>query len=91
MSDVRLCKKQLEIYLFIAIWKHGNHGTLFLFNTHEYQETEFKNPLDPILSFGLVKNFLKVKNCIAKKGHFHKRLSKDSYNINKLMVKNMKW
>jgi len=30
-----------------------------------------------------------VKISIIKKGHFYKGLSKDSYNRNKLMVKNM--
>jgi hypothetical protein len=27
------------------------------FNTHEFQETQIKNPFDPNLSFGLVKDF----------------------------------
>jgi hypothetical protein len=30
-----------------------------------------------------------VKFFVIKKGHFYKGLSKDSYNRNKLMVKNM--
>jgi len=47
-SNVRFCHKKLEIYLFIAIWKHGNHGILFLFNTHKCQKTQIKNPFDPI-------------------------------------------
>jgi len=41
--------------------------------------------------FWFNQRLLKVKNSIVKKGHFYKGLSKDSYNINKLMVKNMKW
>ncbi len=64
MSDVIFCHKKLEIFIFIlfyfiAIWNHGNHGTLFLFNTLECQETQIKNPFDPILSFGLIKDFWK--------------------------------
>ncbi len=43
--DVRFCHKKMEIYLFIAIWNHGNHGTLFLLSTHECQETQIKNLL----------------------------------------------
>jgi hypothetical protein len=30
-----------------------------------------------------------MKNYVIEKKHFYKRLSKDSYNRNKLMVKNM--
>jgi hypothetical protein len=30
-----------------------------------------------------------MKNSVIKKGNFYKGLSKDSYNINRLMVKNM--
>ncbi len=70
------------------MWNHGNHGTLFLFNTHECQ-AQIKNPFDPILNFGLVRDFWKWKNVI-KNRHFYKGLSKDSYNKNKLMVKSMR-
>jgi len=31
--------------------------THYFFLTHECQETQIKNPFDPILSFGLVKDF----------------------------------
>ncbi len=85
MSDVRICHKKLEIYLFFVIWNHGNHGPLFLFHTHECQETQIKNPFDLILSFGLVKDFWKWTIMSLKKDIF----AKDSYNRNKLMVK--KW
>jgi hypothetical protein len=57
--NVRFCHEKLKIYLIVAIWKYGNHGKLFLFNKHEYQETQIKNPFDPILSFDLVKDFWK--------------------------------
>ncbi len=30
-----------------------------------------------------------MKKIVIKKGHFYKGLPKDSYNMNKLMVKNM--
>jgi hypothetical protein len=41
--------QKLEIFFyFFAIWNHGNHGTLFFFNTHECKETQIKNPFDPI-------------------------------------------
>jgi len=75
----------------LAIWNYGNHGTLFLFDTHECQENKIKNPFDQILSFDLVKDFWKWKFSSLKKRHFYKGLSKDSYNISKLMVKNMRW
>jgi hypothetical protein len=55
--DVRFYHKKIAIYLFFSIWNHGNHGTLFLFNRHECQETHIENPFDPILNFGLVKDF----------------------------------
>jgi len=61
VSNVRLCHKKLKIYLFIVIWNHDNHGTLFFFNTHECQETQTKNPFDAILNVGLVKDFWKWK------------------------------
>jgi hypothetical protein len=82
--DVRLCHKKLD--LFFAIWNQGNHGTLFLFNTHKCQETQIKNPFDSILNCGLIKDFWKW-TFVIKKGHFYKGLSKDSYNRNKFMVK----
>ncbi len=46
--DVKFCHEKLEIYLVFSIRNHGNHGTLFLFNTHECQEPQIKNPFDPI-------------------------------------------
>jgi len=50
------------MYLVFAIWNHGNHDTLiFHFNTHECQKTQIKNPFDPILNFGLIKDFWKWK------------------------------
>ncbi len=88
--DVKFYHEKLDIYLVFDIWNHGNHGTLFLFNTHECQETQIKNPFDPILSFGLVKD-LKMKIFIIKKGNFYKEFSKISYNKSKLVVKNMRW
>jgi hypothetical protein len=30
---------------------------MIFLNTHECKETQIKNPFDPILGFGLVKNF----------------------------------
>jgi hypothetical protein len=45
VSNVRFCHKKLKICLFIAIWNHGNHDTLFFFNTNS-----IKNPFDPILN-----------------------------------------
>jgi len=49
-------------FIFFAIWNYHNHGTFFFFfDTHEYQETQIKNPFDPILSFGLVKDFQNEK------------------------------
>jgi hypothetical protein len=53
---------KIKDLIFFAIWNHGNHGTFFLFNRHECQETQIKNPFDPILSFCLVKKFWKWKN-----------------------------
>ncbi len=72
---------------FLGIWNHVNLGTLFLFNTHECQETQIKNPFDPILGFGLVKDFWKWIFLSLKKDIF----TKDSYNKIKLMVKKVKW
>ncbi len=70
----------------MAIWNHGNHGTLFLFNTHECQETQTKNPFDPILSFGLIKDFWKWKKKSLKKDIFTKDFQR-AHNRNKLMIK----
>ncbi len=42
------------------------------FNTHEFQETQIKNPFDPNLSFGLVKDFWKWKFLSLKKDIFTK-------------------
>ncbi len=61
---------------FGAIWNHGNHGTLFLFNTHECQETQVKNPFDSILSFGLVKDFWKWKILSLKNDIFTKDIQR---------------
>jgi len=61
----------------------------YSFLTHECQETQIKNPFDPILSFGLVKD-LKMKIFIIKKKKIYKEFSKISYNKNKLVVKNMR-
>jgi hypothetical protein len=55
--DVNFYHKKLKILFFFPISNHGNHEKLFLFNTHECQETQIKNPFDPILDFGLVNNF----------------------------------
>jgi hypothetical protein len=58
VSDVKFYHEKLLIFLiFFSIWNYGNHGTLFFFDTHDYQETQIKNPFDSILSFGLVKDF----------------------------------
>jgi hypothetical protein len=59
VSNVKCCHKKIKIYLIFSIWNHGNHGTWFLFNTYKFQETQIKNPFDPILGFGLIKNFWK--------------------------------
>jgi hypothetical protein len=48
--------KNKDFYFFIFPFEPSNHGTLFLFNTHECQETQIKNLFDSILWFGL-KNF----------------------------------
>ncbi len=55
MLQIRFCHKKLEIFFGDQL-NHGNHGTLFL-NTHECQENQIKNPFDPILNFGLIKDF----------------------------------
>jgi hypothetical protein len=55
-SNVRFCHKKIEIYLVLAIRNHGNHGTLFFFNTQECQN-QIQNLFDSILGFGLVKDF----------------------------------
>jgi hypothetical protein len=70
--DVKFCHDKLEIYLFIAIWSHGNHGTWFHFNTHESQEIQIKNPFDPILGFDLIKDVWKWKFLFFKKDIFTK-------------------
>jgi len=44
----------------------------FLFNTHECQETQIKNPFNPILNFGFVKDFKKWKNLLLKDDIFTK-------------------
>jgi hypothetical protein len=72
MLDIRFSHEKLKIYLLLAIWNHGNHEKLFLFSTHECQETRIKNPFDPILSFGLVKDFWKWKIVSLKKDIFTK-------------------
>jgi hypothetical protein len=59
VSNVKFYHKTRDC--FFSIWNHGNHGTLFLFNTHECYEIQRKKPFDPILSFGLVKDFWKWK------------------------------
>jgi hypothetical protein len=69
--DVKFYHKKSEIFFF-AIWNHGNHGTLFLFNTHECQEIQIKNSFDPIWSFGLVKDFWKWNILSFKKDIFTK-------------------
>jgi hypothetical protein len=81
---------EIFIYLF-SIWNHGNHDTLLFFNKYECQETQIKNPFDPILSFGLIKDFWKWDFMLLKKAIFTKDFQGFSYNRNKLMVKNMKW
>ncbi len=64
----------------------------FFLDTHECQETQIKNPFDPILSFGLVNDFWKWKNQLLQKEFFTKDFQRTHiYIINKLMVKNMKW
>ncbi len=77
MFDVRFChKKTRKFLMFFAIWNHGNHGTLFLFNTHECQEIKFKKLFDLILSVGLVKGFRKWKFLSLKKDIFTKDFQK---------------
>jgi len=46
LLNVILFHKRLEIYLCFSIWNHGNHCT---FLTHMNQETQIKDPFDPIL------------------------------------------
>jgi len=55
VSNVIFYHKKLNIYFFHL--NHGNHGTLFLFNTHECQEIQIIFLFDSILGFGLVKDF----------------------------------
>jgi hypothetical protein len=86
VSNVRFCHKKLKISFF-SIWNHGNHGTLFLFYTHECQETQIKNSVYPILGFVLVNDFWSKKYLSLKNDIF----TKDSYKISKLKVKNMRW
>jgi hypothetical protein len=66
----------LFIYLFITIWNHNNHDTLFLFNTYACQETQIKNLFDPIWSFGLIKDFWKWKILSLKKDIFTKNFQR---------------
>jgi hypothetical protein len=65
--DVGNYHRKLKIYLFFTIWNHGNRGTLFLFNTYECKKNSSKNPFDPILSFGLIKDFWKWNFLLLKK------------------------
>jgi hypothetical protein len=58
-------------------WNHGNHNTLLIFNTHECQETQIKNPFDPILSFGLITDFWKWKTLPLKKDIFTTNIEKN--------------
>jgi len=74
------CYKKLKKNIFFVIWNHGNCDTLFLFNTHEYQKTQIKNPFDPILCFGLIKYFWKWKFLSIKKNI----LTKDFQRIHKI-------
>jgi hypothetical protein len=42
------------------------------------------------LKFWFKYGLLKVRSFVIKKRQFYKELSKDSYNINKLMIENMR-
>ncbi len=55
--DVKFIHEKLKINFTFFHLKPYNHGALFLFNTHECQKTQIKNEFDPILSFGLLKDF----------------------------------
>jgi hypothetical protein len=38
--DVKFCHKKTKDLFIYSIWNHGNHCTLFIFYTHECQETQ---------------------------------------------------
>jgi hypothetical protein len=63
---------KIEIYLFISIWNHDDHGKLFLYNTYEYKKNSNYNPFDLILGLGLVKDVWKWKFVSLKKDIFTK-------------------
>jgi hypothetical protein len=65
-------KLYIEIYLSIVNWNCGNHGTFFLFNTHECYKTQIKNSFDLILSFDLVNFFWKWIFLLLKNDFFIK-------------------
>ncbi len=67
-----IIKNKRFVYLFISIWNYGNHHTLLFFNINECQENKIKNPDDPILSFGLIKDFWKWKKSSLKNDIFTK-------------------
>jgi len=46
----------------------------YSFNTHECQKTQVKNPFDPILGFGLIKDFWKWKFLLLKKDILTKKI-----------------
>jgi hypothetical protein len=58
--------------LFFCHLNHDNHDTLFLFNTHECEETQIIFLFDSILGFGLVKDFWKWKFLSLKRDLFTK-------------------
>jgi len=68
--DVRNYNKKL--YIFFAIWNHGNHGKLFFNNTYKCEEIQIKNPFDQILGLGLVKDLWKWKLGSLKNDNFTK-------------------
>jgi hypothetical protein len=78
-------------FFFWVSWNHGNHCTLFFFNTHECQETRIKNQFDSILGFGLVRYLWKWNFLLLNNDIFYKGFSKVSYNKSKLMIKHMRW
>jgi hypothetical protein len=65
--------KKLEIYLFIAIWNHGNPDKLLFFNTYELK---IKNLFESTWSFGLVKDSWKWKKLSLKKDIFTKNFQR---------------
>jgi hypothetical protein len=74
--DVKHYQSKPNIYLFITISNHNNHGKLVFFSSYECQGTYSKNSFDPILSFGFYLGCLKMYTYCVIWSQFCKGLSK---------------